>query len=207
MWRAILFSVLLLGHEVARPGDGADFWIPVAFLVTGALLFLWELSMPGFFIAVAAVPMVILGIIGLMFQGFFTAGFIWPLLIGLIIVAPTMMITLRIYRSWAPPDAGPTTTSAESMTGREGTVTVPVDTETTKGKVRLHGTIWSARSETGVIPEGTRVRVERVQGVHVVVVPVEKEAPEPAPTGPSAQDPPQVGDEGEAGRVHERETS
>lgn len=202
MWRASLISVLLLGHEVARPGDGSDFWIPIAFLVAGAFLFLWELSMPGFFIAVAAVPLVILGIIGLMFEGFFTAGFIWPLLIGLIVVAPTMMITLRIYRSWAPPDAGPTTTSAETMRGREGTVTVPVDTETTKGKVRLHGTIWSARSETAVIPEGTRVRVEHVQGVHVVVVPVEKESPEPAAAGSMPQRATPADGEEEAGGTH-----
>lgn len=172
MWNAASGLTLLATLAVVRPDAGADFWIPMTFLVAGAMLFLWELSMPGFFIAVAAIPLLILGVIGLAFEGFFTAGVIWPLLIGLLVVAPTMMITLRVYRSWAPPDAAPTTTSAESMRGREGTVTVPVDSETTKGKVRIQGTIWSAKCENGAIPVGTRVAVMEVRGVHVLVAPV-----------------------------------
>lgn len=175
MWNAAaVFQTLLLAVlAVARPEDGSDFWIPIAFLVTGALLFLWELSMPGFFIAVAAVPLVILGVIGLAIPGFFTQGIIWPLLIGLIVVAPTMMVTLRIYRSLGPPDAAPTTTSADTMRGKEGTVTTPVDPETTKGKVRVEGTIWSAKCESGAIPEGSRVVIKEVRGVHLLVVPVQ----------------------------------
>ncbi len=173
MWHAASGFTLLAALAVVSPDAGADFWIPMTFLVAGAMLFLWELSMPGFFIAVAAIPLLILGVIGLAVEGFFTKGVIWPLLIGLLVVAPTMMITLRVYRSWAPPDAAPTTTSAESMQGREGTVTVPVDTETTKGKVRIQGIMWSAKCDSGVIPEGTRVAVKEVRGVHVLVAPVE----------------------------------
>jgi inner membrane protein len=188
MWHAVALVHLLFlsAFAVARPNDGLDFWIPVVFLVAGAMLLLWELSMPGFFIAVAAIPLLILGVIGFAIPGFFTEGIIWPLLIGLIVVAPTMMITLRIYRSLGPPDAAPTTTSADTLRGQEGTVTAPVDPETTRGKVRVQGVIWSAKCETGVIPEGTRVVIKQVRGVHLLVAPLQVPTESPSPSSSSS---------------------
>lgn len=167
-------SFLLVSIGIARPEQGLDFWLPMSFLVVGAVLFLWELSMPGFFVAVPATVLVILGIVGLSLPGLYTAeplGPIWAILVAVIVGAPATMVTLRVYRSFAPPDAPPTTTSAETMRGRHGTVMVAADPETTRGKVRVEGVVWSARSLEGTIAVDTRVEVVDVRGVHVVVRP------------------------------------
>jgi inner membrane protein len=182
---------ILIGFGLATPEQGVDFWLPMGFLIGGALLFLWELSMPGFFVAVPATILVVLGLIGLAVPGLFTEsalGPLWAIVLAIVVAAPTTMVTLRVYRSFAPPDAPPTTTSAESMRGRQGTVIVVVDPETTRGKVRIDGVVWSARSESGGIPPEIRVEVVEVRGVHVLVRPAAKPlgatpAAEPRKTG------------------------
>jgi MFS family permease len=75
---------LLLGLGLARPEDGIEFWLPMSFMVVGALLFLWELSMPGFFVAVPATVLVFLGLLGLIVPGFFTEGILLPLVVSVV---------------------------------------------------------------------------------------------------------------------------
>jgi inner membrane protein len=166
----LAIPVAVLVALVATPADGPDFWLPMGFIIVGVLLFLWEVSMPGFFIAIPATVAVILGVIGLFVEGFFTSP--WVILIGVLVALPVTALTIRVYRSLAPPSGAPTTTTGESMAGREGVVTVEVEPETTRGKVRLSGTVWSARSSDDTrIPVGTRVVVQMTSGVHVVVAP------------------------------------
>ena len=164
---------------VVGPNDGQDFWIPMGFIIVGMMLFLWEMSMPGFFVAIPATVAVVLGAIGIVVPGFLSNGY-WVLLVGLVVAAPTTIVTIRLYRRLAPPDAAPTTTTGESLIGRRGRVTVPVVPETTRGKVRIEGVIWSARSESAAIPEGSVVEVVRSSGVHVVVRAVAATAEDPA---------------------------
>lgn len=170
-----VFATLLLTAvtAVATPADDLDFWLPMGFIIAGALLFLWEVSMPGFFIAIPATVAVVLGVIGMFWEGFFTST--WVVLVGVLVALPVTAITIKVYRSLAPPSGVPTTTTGESLAGMEGLVTVEVEPETTRGKVRISGAVWSARSsEDDVrIPVGTRVVVQHTSGVHVVVAPKE----------------------------------
>lgn len=152
--------------------EGPEFWVPMTFILVGLALFLWEISMPGFFVAIPATVAIVLGVIGLFVEGFLTNP-VWVLLVGLLVGAPTTMVVMRLYRNLAPPDAPPTTTTGESLRGKQGTVTVEVLPETTKGKVRVEGVIWSARTEGDPIPVGTRVEIVRSQGVHIVVKPAD----------------------------------
>ena len=49
-------------------------------------------------------------------------------------------------------------------------VTETVDNEAGTGQVNVLGQIWSARSQLGVvIPAGTQVKVQRIEGVRVFV--------------------------------------
>lgn len=183
----VMAAILNLRVQVPGPDAGLDFWLPMGFLIAGIILFLWELSMPGFFVAVAGTICLVLGIIGMVFDGFFTAGGpIAPLLTGVIVGIPASIVTLKLYKMMAPPDALPTTTSGDTMRGRQGTVTVPVDPETTRGKVRIEGVVWSAKSTGDTIPEGTRVLVQEARGVHVLVAPLQQEAPGSEPTRSTA---------------------
>lgn len=66
-------------------------------------------------------------------------------------------------------------TNIDSVPGTEGYVTADIDNVSAVGQVKLNGMEWSARSTTGEpIPAGTRIRVDRVEGVKVFVTPEKK---------------------------------
>lgn len=61
-------------------------------------------------------------------------------------------------------------TNVDSVIGATGVVTTPVNNVAALGKVTINGMEWSARSTKGDhIPEGTEVRVDRIEGVKVFV--------------------------------------
>lgn len=63
-------------------------------------------------------------------------------------------------------------TNSDSNIGKTGIVTVKIDNVPAQGLVRIGGQSWSARSaDDSVIPEGTYVTVERIEGVKLIVVP------------------------------------
>ena len=66
-----------------------------------------------------------------------------------------------------------TKTNVDSVLGMEGLVTANIDNLTYQGQVKLGAMTWSARSTSGApIGAGTRVVVDRVEGVKVFVSPV-----------------------------------
>lgn len=136
-------------------------------IVLGAVLLLVEVYQPGYFIAVPATVLIILGILLLLGVDILSspAG----LIVGVIAAIGAASITVWLYGRLTPGKEPPRTLSRDSLVGLEGTVVVPVDPETLTGKVRLMSMEWSARSESGQIPVGKRVIVVRSEGVHVVV--------------------------------------
>ena len=67
-----------------------------------------------------------------------------------------------------------THTNADRVVGRVAVVTEPIDNVLAKGRVSVLGGDWTARSMDGaVIPAGTRVKVERIEGVKLIVSPTE----------------------------------
>ena len=61
-------------------------------------------------------------------------------------------------------------TNADMAIGKTAIVTVPVNNEDGTGEVKLNGTVWTARSENGiVIGNGKRVKVLRIEGVKLIV--------------------------------------
>lgn len=67
-----------------------------------------------------------------------------------------------------------TKTNVDSVLGAQGLVTADIDNLTYQGQVKLGAMTWSARSTSGApIPTGTRVAVDRVEGVKVFVTPVD----------------------------------
>jgi membrane protein implicated in regulation of membrane protease activity len=144
-------------------------WTAIVFLMLGLLLLLIEVLNPGFFIAVPGGTLAIMGSIGLVAPGLMfgsAAWFLWPLAA----VAATSA-NLWVYKRWAPPGRAPVTSSVDSMPGKLGRVETEVVPGHFSGKVLIEGATWSARVEDGEspIPAGSKVRVARVEGVHVVV--------------------------------------
>lgn len=67
-----------------------------------------------------------------------------------------------------------TKTNVDAVIGTTGLVTVAIDNVAAVGRVKLGGMVWTARSASGEkIPEGALIRVERIEGVKVIVVPAE----------------------------------
>ncbi len=61
-------------------------------------------------------------------------------------------------------------TNVEVIPGKVGLVTETIDNLSEKGKVKLDGMEWTARSESGeVIEEGKKVEVLEVSGVKLIV--------------------------------------
>lgn len=67
-----------------------------------------------------------------------------------------------------------TATNIDSILGAEAYVTAAVDNIRSEGQVKLNGMDWTARSTHGTpIPQGTLVKVDKIEGVKVFVTPVE----------------------------------
>lgn len=72
---------------------------------------------------------------------------------------------------------GHTATNIDTIPGSLAVVTVPIDNVAAQGQVKLNGMDWTARSTSGQdLPEGIRVRVDRVEGVKLYVSPAQSTA-------------------------------
>jgi membrane-bound serine protease (ClpP class) len=95
------------------------------------------------------------------------------------VTLPFALITVFLMRlvlgsrSWKP------ATGREQLVGTAAEVTTPLekltDSEAFQGMVRLHGELWRAVSREA-IPAGSHVRVTRIEGLTLHVVPVESSA-------------------------------
>ncbi len=63
-----------------------------------------------------------------------------------------------------------TPTNADRILGRTAVVIQQIDNVAGQGQINVSGQVWSARSAGGVvIPVGTQVRVQRIEGVKAFV--------------------------------------
>lgn len=111
------------------------------------------------------------GAVVAMFAALLGAG-VW-LQTGLFLaVSGALLLMLRpIVRRYLVPKI--TATNVDSLVGATGLVTVAIDNVTASGQVKLGAMEWTARSTTGEnIPQGTLIRVDRIEGVKVYVTPV-----------------------------------
>lgn len=143
--------------------------IGLIIFVIGIVLIIAEAFTPGTFILVPGVALTIVGAIVMAFPGAATS--IWTPIIFLVSFIPAFLLAFYVYKHIAPPGK-PTTLSSDSLVGRIGLVKTTVHPGNIRGKVNIENEIWSATSDL-VIPEGARVEVIKVQGVKVIVRPVE----------------------------------
>ena len=67
-----------------------------------------------------------------------------------------------------------TATNVDSVIGSTGLVTTAIDNVSAVGQVKLGAMEWTARSTSGQpIPVGTRVKVDKIEGVKAYVSPAE----------------------------------
>ena len=98
---------------------------------------------------------------------------LWLQLLLFLAISTLCLVALRpLVRKVLRPRL--TATNADSVIGSTGLVTASIENVTATGQVNLGAMVWTARSTSGqAIPEGTLVRVDRIEGVKVFVSPAE----------------------------------
>lgn len=98
----------------------------------------------------------------------------WPLELVLFVgVSALLLACLRpLVRKYVTPKI--TATNAQALVGQVVLVTESIDNLASQGAVKVNGVVWTARSASGVnIPAGTRVQIDRIEGVKLFVTPAE----------------------------------
>ncbi len=134
-------------------------------IILGIVLFIIEATEPGFFIAIPAGVLLVLGLISVIYPNLLLS-WLTPVIVAAVVI-PLMMLSMKFYQKISPPTK-PTTTMGSSLIGEVGKVMVAVVPDEISGKVKIKNQIWSATSEHK-IPEGTKVMVTRSEGVVVWV--------------------------------------
>ena len=100
-------------------------------------------------------------------------GAVWMQALTFLVVSAAALTALRpLVRKYLTPKL--TATNVDSIIGSVGIVTSDIDNLTAAGQVKLNGMEWSARSTSGEsIETGTKIRVDKIEGVKVFVSPVE----------------------------------
>ena len=90
-----------------------------------------------------------------------------------LVVSGGLLALLRpLVRRYVTPKL--TSTNVDAVIGSTGIVTAAIDNVAAAGQVKLGAMVWTARSTSGEpLPEGARVRVDRVEGVKAFVSPAD----------------------------------
>ena len=129
------------------------------------------------FIAFVAGEAATVGFVCIWFAAGAVGGFLVAVLGGqfwfqLIVFAAVSALTLALVRPAAARFIRPrrSPTNADRVVDQTASVTETIDNEAGTGQVNVLGQVWTARSALGVvIPAGTQVKVQRIEGVKVFV--------------------------------------
>ena len=98
------------------------------------------------------------------------AGLLIQLVLFLAVSAAALAATRPLVKKLSAGRAVPT--NADRVLGRTARVTETIDNDSASGAVYVDGKTWTARSSDGtVLPIGTRVIAERMEGVKLYVKP------------------------------------
>lgn len=102
----------------------------------------------------------------------FFGGELWLQIALFLVVAAAALACLRpLARKYLKPRL--VKTNVDAVLESQGYVTAPIDNLAATGQVKLGAMEWTARSTTGeIIPAGTLVKVDKIEGVKAFVTPV-----------------------------------
>ncbi len=138
-------------------------WEAFAWLALIVIFILVEaatVSLVSTWFAVGALAAMIVSLLG---------GQLWLQILVFLAVSAVLLLLLRpIARKHFTPKL--VKTNIDSVIGTTGQVLTEINNDLSRGRVKLGSMEWTARStDDTVIPEGTRIRVDRVEGVKVFV--------------------------------------
>ena len=100
-------------------------------------------------------------------------GMLWLQITAFCVVSGALLLALWPFiRKFLNPHL--TKTNVDAVIGTQGVVTAEIDNLNAVGQVKIGGMEWTARSTNGAnIPAGTRIQVDRIEGVKAFVSPAE----------------------------------
>jgi membrane protein implicated in regulation of membrane protease activity len=144
--------------------------IGVTIVVVGIALLAFELIHPGALLIIPGSILMVAGFLYLFLPNVLLDSYIGPVVV-IIAAIVGALIEIPYYR-WVAPVHRPMSTTSGGLVGEEAIVTVPIEPNNLRGKVKVKSEIWSARASQP-IPVGTRVRVIHGEGVSVTVQPID----------------------------------
>lgn len=156
-----------------------SWWNGLLAAVSPEILF-WLVALIVFAVLEAAT----VGLVSIWFAGgalvaLITASLGGPIWLQLLLFLTVSVVMLALLRPFIKKFSAPhrVKTNADRHVGASALVTEEINNLKETGAIRLDGVTWTARSESGeVIPAGTLIRVERIAGVKLFVVPAEAPA-------------------------------
>ena len=148
-------------------------YIPILWLILLVVFLVVEAACPVHLVSVwFAAGALVAGVVSLL------GGQLWLQITLFLVVSVALLVALwPLVKKVIRPKI--TATNVDSVIGSQGYVTETVDNLSAAGQVKLGGMVWTARSYDGnPIPTGTRIRVERIEGVKAIVSPVSAGTPE-----------------------------
>jgi membrane protein implicated in regulation of membrane protease activity len=134
-------------------------------IVIGIILFIGEMFTPAFLLGslgIGAWAAAIAAGFGMPFAGQ-VAAFIVTMVVVFFMIRPFFTKTLSRFDQ-------PLKTGVQALIGRDALVIEAIDNITNRGRVKIGGETWKARSVDGQpIPDGTHTVVDRMEGVTVFV--------------------------------------
>lgn len=130
-------------------------------LILSAILFVVEIATTGFLIFWFSI-----GALFAMIVSFFTGDMIVQTTV--FIIASVILIFLTRPFADKVTKGMNVKTNAFSLEGKQGKVIEEINSEESKGKVKVGTEVWSAKSKD-IIPEGSNVKVLEIEGVKLVV--------------------------------------
>lgn len=114
-----------------------------------------------------------LGALAALITSFFVDNIWIQFAVFLVVSLVTLLVIRPLTRRYVTPKQ--VATNADRAVGSEGVVTQTIDNRSAQGQVTVSGTVWTARSESEEpIPEGTSVRVLRIEGVKLIVTSIKQ---------------------------------
>ena len=140
--------------------------IAIILIIIGLIFLITEALTPGFFAVIPGAILVVVGVLGYYIEDYFDN--LTLLLLTVVVVSIVVsIVTIKGYQILARP-VPPSTTVTESMIGRTGIVTVRINPNDIRGKVKVGNDTWSATSDE-VIETGAEIYVYAGEGVHLKV--------------------------------------
>lgn len=142
-------------------------WAAIVWLILIVLFLIAEagtVSMVSLWFAAGSLAALLTALLG---------GAAWLQILVFLVVSAGLLLALRpLVRRYITPKL--TATNVDSVVGSTGLVTAAIDNVAAAGQVKLGAMEWTARSTSGEpIPEGTLVKVDRIEGVKAFVTPVQ----------------------------------